>query len=292
MKIELLDDGRYAAVIAYEQRLRFRADGWSWDATLKRWTTKDRTKVVPWMPFCVGRAREALDRQLEFEKQRMAPSMAKDADIDIPVPQACLIRNHKPYAYHPFQKAGVKFIDEHDDTLLADPPGLGKTIQAIGASNLDPTIQRVLIICPAFLKIHWKRTWEEWDVKHLTVGVAHTKTYQRNKVMYREHVWPDTEVVIVNREMMDKFEEQIKALEWDLLVIDEYHIGFPRATTRASKSLYGGTYTKPKRKAKEAEGTDTGEGEVQAFASQEAPIHDGNTVNRQTGTAVDSVPSV
>lgn len=271
MKIELLDDGRYCATIAFEQRLRFRADGWTWSPDIKKWTTRDRTKVIPWLPFAVGKARLALDQQMEHERVRMAPSFAKDAEIEIPAPIAFNIRTRQPYAYHPFQKAGIKFINEHKDTLLADPPGLGKTIQAIGASNLDASIRRVLVIAPAYMKIHWCRTWEEWDVKHLSVGIAGSRTYQKDRVIHRDHVWPDTNVVIVNPELLEIFDAQIKALEWDLLVIDEYHLGFAKGKAKRAKAVFGGNYKIPIRKKKDDS--------VQSDTGEKAPVPNGDAAH-------------
>ena len=285
MKIELLDGGIYAATIAFQQRLRFRADGWLWNPDLKKWTTKDRTKVIPWLPFCVGRAREVLDDQIEHERVRMAPSFAADADIDIPVPVAFHIRDRKPFEYHPFQKAGIKFIHEHKDTLLADPPGLGKTIQAIGASNLDASIRRVLIICPAFMKIHWERTWTDWDVKHLSVGIARTHSYQKDRVIHREHVWPNSDVVIINPELLEAFDEHTKALEWDSMVIDEWHLGFPTGKSKRFKSVFGGRYTKPKKKEK-AEAGDDG---LPSDTGEEAPVSNRDSPHGEADSAVVAV---
>jgi SWI/SNF-related matrix-associated actin-dependent regulator of chromatin subfamily A-like protein 1 len=34
--------------------------------------------------------------------------------------------------------------------------GLGKTIQAIGVMNLDKSIKKTIIVCPASLKLNWR----------------------------------------------------------------------------------------------------------------------------------------
>lgn len=47
-------------------------------------------------------------------------------------------------------------------TLIADGMGLGKTIQALGLMNLmGPETAQALVICPASLKINWKRESEK-----------------------------------------------------------------------------------------------------------------------------------
>lgn len=250
MKIELIN-GVYVASIAYAQRLRFRTDGWHFNATLKKWTTRDRKKVLPFLEFCVGDAANVLKEQIKYEQQQVAPSFATEADIDIPAPLAYYISTRKPYAYHPFQKAGIEFAAQRPNTLLADPPGLGKTIQAIGVSNLDPSIRDVLVIAPAFLKIHWLRTWEEWDVKHLSVGIASAK-----------QPWPQTEVVIINPEIIDRFDDEIKSKEWGLLVVDECHY-YSNKQTRRAKVVFGGNYKIKDKK-------------VQADSGSEETVPDGN----------------
>jgi SWI/SNF-related matrix-associated actin-dependent regulator 1 of chromatin subfamily A len=58
-----------------------------------------------------------------------------------------------PYEY---QKEGPKFLLERKKCVLADDQGLGKTYQSIIAA-LESGCERILIICPAFLKINWKR---------------------------------------------------------------------------------------------------------------------------------------
>src|ERR1700674_3033206 len=74
--------------------------------------------------------------------------------------------------YLPYQRDAIAFALEHENCLIADEMGLGKTIEAIGVSNALPSARRVLIVCPASLKLNWQREWECWDVKHLSVGTV------------------------------------------------------------------------------------------------------------------------
>lgn len=63
--------------------------------------------------------------------------------------------------YLPYQQAGIEFLVEHPKALLADPPGLGKTIEIAGVLNqLQPS--RVLIVCPASLRLNWMQELEKW----------------------------------------------------------------------------------------------------------------------------------
>jgi len=122
--------------------------------------------------------------------------------------------------------------------LIADPPGLGKTIQAILRINADERISKVLIVCPAFLKINWSREIDRWLTADLTWGIASgteivreqvgvfktgkNKGKPRYKVLEKvTDYWPDTDIVIINYELLKRFYTQIQARQWDLTVFDE-----------------------------------------------------------------------
>lgn len=66
----------------------------------------------------------------------------------------------------PHQRAGIKFLATARRALLADQPGLGKTVQAIRALKKiqddggDPF--PALIVCPNTLKKNWAREFERW----------------------------------------------------------------------------------------------------------------------------------
>jgi SWI/SNF-related matrix-associated actin-dependent regulator 1 of chromatin subfamily A len=147
------------------------------------------------------------------------PSAATETDFQVELPPG--------KEWLPFQPAGVEYALQRAATLIADPPGLGKTAQAFGVINADDTINTVLIICPAYLKAHWARQYEEWCVADLTVGIAGSvkeKTVEDGKTKYRNTLkWPDTQVVIVNYDLLPRFYKQIRAMTWDLLIADEAH---------------------------------------------------------------------
>jgi SWI/SNF-related matrix-associated actin-dependent regulator of chromatin subfamily A-like protein 1 len=67
--------------------------------------------------------------------------------------------NPKPDLFH-FQRIGTRFALEREAALIADEMGLGKTAQAIGVINADPSIRSVLIVCPASVRIPWRRELE------------------------------------------------------------------------------------------------------------------------------------
>lgn len=226
----------------------FKRNGWTWNRDRKGWETPDEEKARPLYKHATGSAKEYLDNVEAIRRARVEESWAEDTDTEFPAPEG--------EAYMPFQKAGIEYAVKRDKTLIADPPGLGKTIQAVGVHNVVET-DSVLIICPASLKVNWKREWEKWDVHGLTVGIARSVVkrepiFENNgermrdpsgKPMTRtwtEHEWPDTDVVVVNYDMLEAFDDQIKELPWDLLVCDEAHL-MKSSTARRTKCVFGGS---------------------------------------------------
>lgn len=155
-------------------------------------------------------------------------SRATDADIRIPAPEGL--------AYLGYQKAGVAFSFAQSPmlgTLFGDEMGLGKTIQAIGVLNcmvsevVDPKF-RILVICPASLKLNWRRELEKWLVKKMAIFIADSKNF------------PDMlGVTIINYDILHKHEERIHGIEWDMVVCDEAHYLKAGQKSRRGKMVFG-----------------------------------------------------
>lgn len=129
--------------------------------------------------------------------------------------------------YLPYQEDGIKFASERDDSLIADEMGLGKTVQSIGVINQSPDARSILIVCPKSLKANWRNEFLKWDVKGLTVD------YNRNT-----KALPDTDVVILNYDVVNKLRKQIDSRHWDVLIADECHYIKNQKSTR-TKTLLG-----------------------------------------------------
>lgn len=138
-----------------------------------------------------------------------AASRATDADINIPAPEGL--------AYLPYQRAGIAYAAGKQAVLIGDEMGLGKTIQAIGLINLDPTIQKVLVLCPASLRLNWKREIEKWATRPLKVAVA-------NGGQAKDFPKGEFDVLVMNYDILAKHRERVDAHTWDLLISDESHL--------------------------------------------------------------------
>lgn len=74
--------------------------------------------------------------------------------------------SNRPLLSH--QKVAVEKLLANDRFILADDQGLGKTTSAVIAS-LESEAKKVLIICPASLKINWKREIENYTDRRILI---------------------------------------------------------------------------------------------------------------------------
>ena len=194
-------------------------ENWRWRKNLKSFITSDIKKVVPFAVYCEGEAKKRLLAFMEKKEKATAASWKTDSDIEIPSP--------KDLEYMGFQKAFVEYAKDREYVLLGDQPGLGKTIQGIALANYK-RYQRILVICPASIKKNWKREWEKWCVSGLSVGIVETdkEKYkdEEGKTKYRTvDVYPDADVIIINRHLLDRHLDKIHDVNWDLILVDEAH---------------------------------------------------------------------
>lgn len=226
----------------------FQLAGWAVDPKLRRWATTEPERAIPLLAHAVGAAKDYIENAIAIRDAAMRASWAETTDKQYPAPEG--------KAYMDFQRAGIEYALTRTRTLIADAPGLGKTIQAIGVHNATAT-KRILIVCPASLKVNWAREWRKWDVHGHTVGIAMSVLHSdpvfeedgsraRNPdtgaLIYNnwtDHDWPATDVVIVNYDMLLTFDKHIKAREWDLAVFDEAHM-LKTATTIRTMCVFGG----------------------------------------------------
>jgi SNF2 family DNA or RNA helicase len=162
------------------------------------------------------RAARAEAKRVLARKRTLKASKAQDAELDVPCPDGL--------AYLPYQRAAIAFGTGRAHALLADEMGLGKTIEALGVINADAAAQRVLIVCPASLKLNWAREAERWLVDRGPVGVA-GKTFPE-----------DAAVVIINYDILGKWRAKLRRT-WDVLIADECHYVKNKSAKR-SKRLY------------------------------------------------------
>lgn len=118
---------------------------------------------------------------------------------------------------YPYQMLGTLFLTFTRRALLGDDMGLGKTIQAIAASVFlkgQGKLSKVLIICPASLKLQWAREIERFSDESVTVM---TGTKRKREKLYAEA----STFTVLNYELVLRDFDLIRGLEPDLIVLDE-----------------------------------------------------------------------
>ena len=132
--------------------------------------------------------------------------------------------DYSPYSKRPpmeHQKVAIEKLLANDRYILADDMGLGKTTSAIIAS-MESGAKKVLIICPASLKINWQREIENYsDKKTLIVeGKKWGSTFDYYIINYD---------IIKNYHSMEsvalgeEIRQPILKEKFDLVIIDEAH---------------------------------------------------------------------
>ena len=121
---------------------------------------------------------------------------------------------HRPPLEH--QKIAIESLLKNKKYILADDMGLGKTTSTIIAA-LETGSKKVLIICPATLKINWEREIQLYSKK--TTYICEGKNFTG-----------DANFVIMNYDIIKNFhdskkpnESQILNSGFDLVIIDEAH---------------------------------------------------------------------
>lgn len=208
--------------------------GFSYHGRSRKWFTRHSLIAARMLNYADDTTRTFIEQKEAIRKRLVTLSRATDCDEPIPVPDG---RN-----LYGYQKAGVAYLRENGQGMIGDEMGLGKTVQALCYVNDDPAIRRVLIICPASLKINWQRECNRWLLdKKLHVGIADSQFWPRMNPLL-DH----GEVVIINYDVLHKHEAALRTQRWDVLIGDEFHYCKTGAGTRRAVHVIGGEYDNKK----------------------------------------------
>jgi SWI/SNF-related matrix-associated actin-dependent regulator 1 of chromatin subfamily A len=115
------------------------------------------------------------------------------------------------------QKEAIEKLVRNKKFILADDMGLGKTTSTI-ISALETGAKKILIVCPASLKINWQREIENYSDR--TVYIAEGKKFSS-----------ESDFVIINYDILKNFHDPKKKDEsiilnskFDLVIMDEAHM--------------------------------------------------------------------
>lgn len=187
------------------------------------------------------------------KKAREAEKLTQgDADAEI----SPLLTKYAPrtaQALRPYQRAGVKFLATNEGSLLADQPGLGKTVVTISSVISAGVEGDILVLAPTVAaNISWPEEMRKWSPRDEAIVVAGNRKKREEALAKltkksqapRRWVFCNTEMVRTNYvekhidddgkvypskythhypELFYLTKDQKKPREWDAVVVDEAH---------------------------------------------------------------------
>lgn len=136
----------------------------------------------------------------------------------------------------PFQIAGVEYALCRKNTLIGDQPGLGKTPMAICFAN-EVRAKRVLVICPANIRLQWVRRIREWTSLRWPY-VVHPILHSRSGV----HPTAEWTVVSYDLARTEAIGKALAKGTYDVLILDEAHY-LKETDSRRTRAIFGGGLT-------------------------------------------------
>ena len=225
INIHLKDAKTAYVVMPYDKTLlaqfKYEIDGRKWNGDDKRWEfpSVQLPKMMKTFPNAIlSSSAEKLLGKLQ-ERREDLDEIREQEDTTFTVPGLKL----NLYGY---QKVGVQFVDRAGGRcLIADAPGLGKTVQAIAYAQLHNL--KTLIVCPLSVVVNWQREVKKFTGKDATIWDSKT---------YDGHL--DHQFHITHYDAVAKNNHWLRDQNFDLLVCDEATYLKNRQTIRA-KSILG-----------------------------------------------------
>ncbi len=138
-------------------------------------------------------------------------------------------------ALYKYQQEGIQRLyailtgSEERAAMLCDPPGAGKTPQAIGLYDALGS-RSALIICPASLKENWRRELARWSKGPGAPVVAQVLNSSSDVIS------PNANVIITSFSLACRIHHQLSKRFYDLLIIDESHY-LKNASSQAARII-------------------------------------------------------
>lgn len=164
--------------------------------------------------------------------EQLAP-MLREIEASRKVSSGAHIRVPMDKELWPFQKADIEYALRRRNTLVGDEPGLGKTPIAIAFAN-EINAKRVLVICPASIRLQWVKRIREWTTMPWP--------YYIHPILHSRHgVHPTAQWTIVSYELarQDAIGRSLAKGLYDLLILDEAHY-LKSVEARRTRAVFSG----------------------------------------------------
>ncbi len=128
---------------------------------------------------------------------------------------------------YPYQLTGAEWLAPKTQALLADAMGLGKSCQAVRASDIVGA-KNILVLCPAVARVNWQREFQKFSPMDRPCKVIFTG---------KDSI-PDGGVVVCSYDLANAHLEELSRVPWDLLILDEAHY-LKERTAKRTRAVYG-----------------------------------------------------
>lgn len=171
---------------------------------------------------------------------------AVDHDINIPFEKS-FHQSHVWKCMFPYQKEGVEHIITkfNGRALIGDEMGLGKSLQAISTfmyynHRTKKHKQKLLIICPAYLRYNWKNELEKWvnsDPMLLEASLQSTRQpIEPTVILTGKDPLDQPTPLIMSYELAALHAKALKKMGFGMVICDESHY-LKSHKTKRSKAI-------------------------------------------------------
>lgn len=151
--------------------------------------------------------------QMGYSSRIVRRQQDEDITYDVPKMKEFEGEHYMELNPYPYQLEGVRYGLDHKRCIYGDQPGLGKTMQAIctvvkahrEAEKYGESFP-TLVICPAALKVNWKREFKKFaGIEATILDDNNRNTWHRFYEVKKNDGKPLCEVFITNYESLKKF---------------------------------------------------------------------------------------
>lgn len=257
-----------------------KSEGGKWHATLKMWTFPlDMASIVTTTDMgkrygCNFVIAPDLKTWVQAERKRIANLVSPD-DISqagehlLPHLKATMPTLWNTLAARPFQLLGAEFIARQRNVLMADQPGMGKTIQTLASIVENDVTGLILVIAPrTAANVTWPNEIRQWlgPNEHITVINGTQKPAERgaaiDEAIVLARLSPDVRHWVImgpnyarakadltpdglryvydsNKQkiirVVNEGRPELFSIEWDAVIVDESHQTLAGATGNLKK---------------------------------------------------------
>ena len=188
--------------------------------------------TVPISPAIIQRLKQ---NRWSFKDDARETAYGPDPDKDRPedltireIPVASIDETKLNKKLRPYQVLAVKqLVGLNGRAIISFPPGCGKTAVAASYFRVRLEDSPVLVICPAFLKIHWKREMFSWG--GLGSHICSGRKPRRPPV--KMPAW------IINYDLLQYWQDELIFQRFKTIIIDECQMIANHETARTDSLL-------------------------------------------------------